>query len=477
VTTTTTQPRTRFGARLVTPLVASAVLNPINSTLIAVALIPIGQSFGAGPGHTAWLISALYLATAVGQPVVGLFVDRFGARRVLLTGAVIVLCAGIGGLFPISLDWLIGVRVVLGMGTCAGFPAAMAVLRRHAEATGQGVPARVLALLSISSQTVMVIGPTLGGALIGLFGWPAIFVVNIPLAGLALLFALLWVPRDSEAVSGPREREGIDARGIVLFAVTLLAVLMFVMQPVPGQLYLLGLAAILGAAFTGVELRARRPFIDLRMLTSNGPLLRTYLRQALAFLVVYSIMFGYVQWLESARGMTESGAGALLLPMSLVAVVAAASGGRATGLWGRLVATGVALLAGSALLLLVDVDTGIVPLLGIAAAFGVAQGLTSVTNQTALYGQAPIEHMGTASGLFRTAQYLGAIAASTLIALCFGPHASSAGLHRLALALLVVSGLLLAVTVFDKGLKDTPVIMKNMNDPHDRRRDTERAEA
>jgi MFS family permease len=88
---------------LVTPLVASAVLNPINSTLIAVALIPIGQTFGAGPGQTAWLISALYLSTAVGQPAVGLFVDRFGARQVLLSGAAIVMVAGIAGMFPISL--------------------------------------------------------------------------------------------------------------------------------------------------------------------------------------------------------------------------------------------------------------------------------------------------------------------------------------------------------------------------------------
>jgi MFS family permease len=116
---------------------ASAILN---STLIAVALVPIGLTFGAGPGQTAWLISALYLATAVGQPVVGLFVDRFGARRVLLPGAAVVLAAGIAGMFPISVGWLIGVRVVLGIGTCAGFPAAMAVLRHDAVATGQVCP-------------------------------------------------------------------------------------------------------------------------------------------------------------------------------------------------------------------------------------------------------------------------------------------------------------------------------------------------
>ncbi|WP_037714956.1 MFS transporter, partial [Streptomyces sp. AA4] len=68
----------------------------------------------------------MYLATAVGQPVVGLLVDRYGARRVLLGGASVVMVAGVAGMIPISVEWLTGVRAVLGIGTCAGFPAAMA---------------------------------------------------------------------------------------------------------------------------------------------------------------------------------------------------------------------------------------------------------------------------------------------------------------------------------------------------------------
>ncbi len=405
--------------------------------------------------------------------MVGLFVDRFGARRVLLTGALIVMAAGIAGLFPISLDWLIGVRVVLGIGTCAGFPAAMAVLRRRAEETGQGVPARVLSLLSISAQTIMVVGPTLGGALIGLAGWPAIFAVNIPLAGFSCAFALLWVPRDAPAAG---RRASIDVLGIALFALCLLALLLFLMEPDVGDLYLLGIAVVLAGAFAWNELRAARPFIDLRMLAGNAPLLRTYLRQALSFVIVYSIMFGYVQWLESARGLSESGAGALLLPMSAVAVLAAAVSGRATGIRARLITVALALTLGSVLLLFVDTGTWLGVLIGLGAIFGLAQGLTSVTNQTTLYGQAPAEQMGTASGLFRSAQYLGAIVSSTLIALCFGTHASSAGLHRLAWTLTGIGVLLLAVTVFDRGLSRGAVASRP-SEAQDGRRDPQRAKA
>lgn len=429
---------------------AGALLNPINSTLIAVALVPIAHTFGARPEQTAWLITSLYLATAVGQPVVGLLVDRFGARRVLLWGAVIVLAAGIGGMLAFSLGWLIAVRAVLGLGTCAGFPAAMAVLRKRADAAGQGVPSRILSVLAMSSQTVMVIGPTLGGVLIGLFGWPAIFAVNIPLALASLLLALFWVPKDDRSTL---TREPIDFAGIVLFSVTLLIVLLFVMRPQLDDSYLLAVAAVFAAVFAWSELRAKRPFIDLRMLAGNGPLLRTYLRQALAFLIVYSIMFGYVQWLEATRGMSEESAGAFLIPMSGVAIFAAAAAGKPTGVFARLVANSLALLAGSALLLFVGQDTWFVALLGMTAVFGFGQGLTSVTNQTALYGQAPKEQIGTASGLFRTAQYLGAIAASTLIALCFGARTTSAGLHHLAWALCGVGVVLFLVTVSDRNLQ------------------------
>lgn len=447
-TSTATTTRTTFGPRLVTPLVASAVLNPINSTLIAVALVPIGQTFGAGPAQTAWLVTSLYLATAVGQPVVGLFVDRFGARRVLLTGALLVMTAGIAGMFAFSLGWLTAVRALLGIGTCAGFPAAMAVLRGRADAAGQGVPSRVLSVLAMSAQTVMVIGPTLGGALIGLSGWPAIFAVNVPMAAVALVLALRWLPEDRPEGSAGR----IDVLGIVLFSGMLLAVLLFVMNPAVGDAYLLAVAAVAAAGFVWAETRSASPFIDLRMLAGNGPLLRTYLRQALAFLIVYSIMFGYVQWLESARGLSESGAGALLLPMSVVAVVAAGVSGRPTGVKARLIGNSLALSAGSALLLFTGVSTPLAALVGLAAVFGVGQGLASVTNQTALYGQAPAAWMGTASGLFRTAQYLGAIGASALIALCFGAHATSAGLHTLAWIQLGVGALLFTVTIFDRAL-------------------------
>jgi MFS family permease len=60
-----------FDRKLIAPLMLGAVLNPVNSSMIAVALIPIGAAFGAPPSETAWLVTGLYVATAIGQPLVG----------------------------------------------------------------------------------------------------------------------------------------------------------------------------------------------------------------------------------------------------------------------------------------------------------------------------------------------------------------------------------------------------------------------
>src|SRR5690242_13063676 len=116
VTAAAVGPRT-FDRRLIVPLVLGAVLNPVNSSMLAVALVPIGLAFHALPADTAWLVSGLYLATATGQPVVGKLVDRYGPRTLYLVGAAVVGIAGLIGVLAPSLGVLVVARVLLGLGT------------------------------------------------------------------------------------------------------------------------------------------------------------------------------------------------------------------------------------------------------------------------------------------------------------------------------------------------------------------------
>ena len=103
-------PETSFDRTLVAPLVLGSILNPVNSTILAVSLVPIGRDFDAPPSQTAWLISGLYLATAIGQPVVGRLVDTFVPRRLYLAGTALVGLAGVLGMLSPSLAVLVVAR-------------------------------------------------------------------------------------------------------------------------------------------------------------------------------------------------------------------------------------------------------------------------------------------------------------------------------------------------------------------------------
>lgn len=121
-------------------MMLGSVLNPINSTIVAVALVPIGKAFGAPPSQTAWLVSALYLATALGQPIVGRLIDLFGPRRLFLLSTSLVGVAGVVGTLAPDLGVLIGARVVLGFGTCAGYPPPWRCCAARASGPGTTAP-------------------------------------------------------------------------------------------------------------------------------------------------------------------------------------------------------------------------------------------------------------------------------------------------------------------------------------------------
>jgi hypothetical protein len=153
----------------------------------------------------------------------------------------------------------------------------MTLIRREAERTGTDSPGGILTLLAVSSQTIAVVGPTLGGLLIGLGGWRTIFSVNIPLSLACLALGALRLPRTRPE---DRRRSTVDILGTVLFAGTLTALLLFLMDLRAGHWWLLLLTAAVAAAFAVRELHVADPFLDLRVLGSNGPLMATYGRNA-----------------------------------------------------------------------------------------------------------------------------------------------------------------------------------------------------
>jgi hypothetical protein len=294
----------------------------------------------------------------------------------------------------------------------------------------------------------MVIGPTVGGALIGVGGWRLVFAVNIPLALACIALGGRTLPKGST----PQSEHRIDLLGMGLFAAMLTSLLLFLMDMSLSHLYLLMVAAALALLFVRIELRSVEPFIDLRVFGGNTPLLITYLRQTLTYVLTYGFIYGFAQWLEEGRGLSASAAGLVVLPTSLTAIVVAWFSGRRSGIRSKLLVGTTSMLAASALLTGLSKETAIWVLIGVGLLAGATQGMNGLANQNALFRQADAARMGTASGLLRTFQYLGAILSSAAVAIVFRTGANSVGLHDLAVVMIGCGLLLLAVILADRSL-------------------------
>lgn len=441
-----------FPVRFSAPLLLGSTLNPINSSMIATGLVGIGVDLHAGPGATAALISVLYLCSVVAQPTMGKLSSIFGPRRVFLSGLLILLVAGVVGTFAPSFAWLLLSRALIGIGTSAAYPTAMALVRRRADECGVGVPSRVLGNFAIAAQVSAVIGLPLGGVLIGVFGWRALFFVNIPVALLSIVLTSLGVAKD-----GPVTYSGvgallkrIDIPGIILFAGTIVGLLASLADLSHPIWWLVPVVVVLGVSLVFWERRSASPLIDVRMLARNRPLQQTYIRQILVSLANYSVLYGVSQWMEQGRGLDASQVGLLLIPTAAVSIVVARV--VSTNGWVRwpLQVSSLALLAAALVTAFVTRETSIPVLVGLTMLYGLSGGLAGFANQATLYANAPAAQIAVASGLLRAALYLGAIFSSGLIGIVFGARASDAGLHQLGWVQFGLGLALVLLVAFDR---------------------------
>jgi MFS family permease len=433
-----------------------AALNPINSSVIATALLSIAVAMGIPVGQTSILISSLYLTSAVAQPTAGRLSEEFGPRRVFLVGIATVLVGGIVGGSARSLAILVVARVLIGLGTSAGYPSAMLLIRRRSTEVGLDSPPHgVLGGLAIVAAATLAIGPAVGGLLVGWFGWGAVFYVNIPVACLAFAMALLWIPKDQERVRECSAREvftRIDVPGVIGFGGSMTALLVFLLALPRPNWTALGIASAVAAALVAWELRTANPFLDVRLLASNLPLTRTYLRYGLSLLGSYVILYGLTQWIEAARGLSAYEAGLLLIPMGVLTAVTARLASRRKDVRKPLIVASVFMLLGAVAALFLTRQSPVIAIIAVTALFGLMSGPQIVINQAALYREAPAEKVGTASGLLRTFGYVGSIASATITGIVFRGGVDDAGLRHISLILIGIGAIVLLMTVFDRHL-------------------------
>ncbi|MEY9863159.1 MFS family permease [Catenulispora sp. GAS73] len=453
-----------YGPRFVAPLYLGSALNPINSSIIATALVALAAALHITVGATAILISSLYLTSALAQPAAGRLAEEFGPRRVFLAGIGLVLVAGVVGSVATSLPGLIAARVLIGAGTSAGYPSAMLLIRRRAHQAGlQAPPHRVLGGLAVAGAATVAIGPAIGGLLVGWLGWRTAFWINIPFAAVALVLTLIGIAPDAKTAPGvggaarpansPRALASrIDLFGMLGFGGSLTALVVFLNTLPRLNWPSLALAAILAVLLVAWELRAAQPFLDVRLLASNRALTRTYIRNGLTLLGTYVILYGLTQWLEAVRGLSAYQAGLALLPMGALSAVTARMTARRTKVRIPLLASAVLLVVGAIAMLFINTGTPIPAVIAASAVFGFTSGAGTVANQTVLYREAPAATVGTASGLLRTFGYLGSIASAAITGVAFHTRVSDPGLHHVAWILVLIAAVVLVMTVLDRHL-------------------------
>jgi MFS family permease len=183
----------------------------------------------------------------------------------------------------------------------------------------------------------------------------------------------------------------------------------------------------------------------VRMLAQNPRLVAVYGRYVGIYTIFYSVFYGFPQWLEQAHHATPAQAGLLMLPTSLVAIACTMIGARMRPRTALLLGCAGALV-GCVLLLFLHVQSAAYAVLAASAVFGIPNGMNPVSEQATLALHANPAQMGVASGLLRTSGYVGAMLASSLIAITFsGGIAGDHPLHLLATILLVIAAVLAIV--------------------------------
>jgi EmrB/QacA subfamily drug resistance transporter len=443
--------RSSAGVLLITATVLSSMAGFLDATVVNVAVPAIGRDLGASLIALQWSLTGYLLTAATLLLVAGALADRYGRRRVLLTGLGVMLVASVVCAVAPSFPVLIGGRVVQGVGAALVVPSSLALLngalRRQDRAPGIGIWAGLASLGSL-------VGPFVGGWLVDHASWRAVFLLNVPLI-LGAMLALVPIP-DNATEGG---RLSLDVPGAVLAVVGLAGLIDGLTvgaeqgwtSPRVLAEVVLGAACLL--ALVPVERRVRAPMLKLSLFASrqfsaiNAATVLLYGAQAAA---------GYLLVLqcELILGYTAAQAGAVLIPSSVVFLaLSPVSGALVPRIGARWLMTAGMVVYALGLLWLSQVRPGsytesILP--GVIL-WGLALGLLVTPLTAAVLAAVGDGDLGEASAISDVAARLGGAVMIALVPALLGVHAgltvAQALVHGYTPAMIVLAMLSAAAAV------------------------------
>ncbi len=398
----------------------SMLLSSLGTSIANVSLPTLAQAFSASFQEVQWVVLAYLLAITTLIVSVGRLGDVIGRRRLMLTGiAIFTLASVLCGLAP-TLWLLIAARALQGMGAAIMMVITMAMV---GAAVPKAKTGSAMGLLGTMSAVGTALGPTLGGVLIAGFGWPAIFLINLPLGILTFLLAYNYLPHDRSELKSRLIR--FDAMGTVML-ILCLAAYTLAMTVGRGSFssinLILLLACIVGAGlFLFVESRAASPLIQLTMFR-NPTLTAGFAMSILVTTVVMATLVVGPFYLVGALALDSARVGLVMSVGPVVAALAGAPAGRLVDRYGafRVSIAGLfGMLIGAATLPLLPTALGILgyitPLVVVTAGYALFQA----ANNTAVMTGSTAANRGVISGLLNLSRNLGLITGASVMGAVF----------------------------------------------------------
>jgi EmrB/QacA subfamily drug resistance transporter len=431
----------------------------LDSTIVNVALPDIGRTFHAPVSGLQWTIDAYTLVLAALLMLSGSTADRLGRRRVFQIGLALFTVGSLLCSLAPGLGWLVAFRMLQAVGGSMLNPVAMSIITN--TFTKPSERARAIGVWGGVFGLSMAMGPVVGGALVDSVGWRGVFWVNIPVGIAAILFTALFVP-ESKAARARRP----DPIGQVLI-IAMLGSLTYGIIEGPSYgwdsariLAFFAVTVIAVVAFLVYEPRREEPLIDLRFFRSL-PFSGATLTAVSAMSALGGFLFLITLYLQDVRGYRPLFAGLFLLPMAAAMAVGAPLAGRMLARSGArkpLLIAGGGITAGG--LLLTQLTNSSAPGYLVIAflVFGIGMGFVNAPITNSAVSGMPRSQAGVASGIASTSRQVGssvgvAVMGSILAANLHGPMAAgfasatrpgwwivaAAGVVVIALALITTS--------------------------------------
>lgn len=414
----TAAPTTSRALRVLTLLVTSlgSFMVLLDGSIIFVALPEIQKDFGSEMSSLQWTVDAYTLPFAALMLTAGTLGDRIGRKKVFLAGLILFTFGSALCGFADGLNVLIAGRVIQGLGAGAINTGSLSLL--VSTFTEPPARAKAIGIWTAVSGVSLALGPLVGGVLINAFTWNAIFLVNLPIAvvAMALGFPKLRESRNPDA-------RGLDMPGQVLAAGALSALVLGLIRAEadgwssPLIIGLLLGAVVLFALFLIVEKRSDDPLLPLqffRNMTFSASCLVAFI---MGFVIV-GAMFFTSQYFQSVQGHSALGAGLRLLPLTLgifflsppASKIAGKKGPRIPVIVGSLVAA-----IGLLLMATIEADSGYSAVWWKLLLVGAGIGMMFAPLTVAVMATVPPQLAGLGSSMINTTRITGFTAGAAVL--------------------------------------------------------------